>query len=135
MEKFSLRKRAKSFTHAFNGFKILLKDEHNAWIHLIITLFVIVFGFLFHISKWEWIAIIACIGMVFAFELINSAMENMADFVSPQKHELIRKAKDLSAAAVLITAITSFVIGLIIFIPKIISLLKVMPKVWGVKLI
>ena len=60
------------------------------------------------------------IGLVITSEIINSAIENISDFISPEKHDLIKKIKDLSAAGVLISAITAFVIGLIIFIPKLI---------------
>ncbi|MDR0505422.1 MAG: diacylglycerol kinase family protein [Dysgonamonadaceae bacterium] len=122
-EKFSIRKRLVSFKYAFSGLKILLKEEHNARIHLFIALFVLVAGIVFRISMYEWIVIFLCIGGVFALELINSAIENIADFVSPEKHETIKKIKDLSAAAVLTGAMISFIAGIIIFIPKIIALL------------
>ena len=119
---FSILKRLKSFTFAVNGLKILLQEEHNSWLHIAITLCVIVAGILLQISLIEWVAVIFCVGLVLALELINSAIENMTDFVSPQKNEIIGKVKDLSAAAVLIAAICAAIIGLIIFLPKIIAL-------------
>lgn len=122
-KKFSLLNRIKSFAQAFNGLRILLKEEHNARIHLAATLCVIIASIFFKISPVEWIAIIFAIGFVFVVEIINSAMENMADFVSLQKHETIKIIKDLSAAGVLISSFAAFIIGLIIFIPKIISTL------------
>jgi len=70
----------------------------------------------------EWIAVVVAFGFVIAMEIVNSAIENIADFVSPEKHEMIKKIKDLAAAAVLIAAITAFIIGLIIFVPKILLL-------------
>ena len=118
-EKFSLRKRLVSFQYAFNGLKILIKEEHNARIHLFIACCVLIAGVIFKISIVEWITVIFCIGLVFALELINSAIENTADFISKEKNETIKKIKDLSAGAVLIAAIASAIIGLIIFIPKI----------------
>jgi diacylglycerol kinase len=118
-EKFSLRKRLVSFQYAFNGLKILIKEEHNARIHLFITCCVLIAGVVFKISIVEWITVIFCIGLVFALELINSAIENTADFISKEKNETIKKIKDLSAGAVLIAAIASAVIGLIIFLPRI----------------
>jgi undecaprenol kinase/diacylglycerol kinase (ATP) len=121
---FSMLKRLKSLIFAFNGLKILVQEEHNSWIHIVITICVVLVGFLLHISLMEWVAVVLCIGLVIGLELINSAIENIADFVSPQKNEIIRKVKDLSAAAVLIAAICSAIVGLIVFLPKIIALCK-----------
>jgi diacylglycerol kinase len=70
----------------------------------------------------EWFAVIFAIGIVIAFEAINSAIENLADFVSPQEHHLIKKVKDLAAAGVLVSAISAAIVGLLIFIPRIIQL-------------
>ncbi|MDR1730133.1 MAG: diacylglycerol kinase family protein [Prevotellaceae bacterium] len=119
---FSISGRLKSFTFAFNGLKILVREEHNARIHIAITVCVVIAGFLLHISLTEWIAVILCMGLVLALELVNSAVENLADFVSPQKNENIGKVKDLSAAAVLIAAFCSVIVGLVVFLPKIIVL-------------
>ena len=118
-EKFTLAKRITGFKYAFNGLKILIKEEHNARIHLFIACCVLIAGIVFKISTIEWIAVILCIALVFALELINSAIENTADLISKEKNETIKKIKDLSAAAVLIAAIASAIIGLIIFLPKI----------------
>ena len=121
---FSLMSRLKSFSCAINGFKILVREEHNARIHLIAAILVIVLGFVFQINMFEWVSIIFSIGLVFAFELINSALENIADFVSDEKHILIKKAKDMAAGAVLSASITAFVIGIIIFLPKLLKLVS-----------
>jgi diacylglycerol kinase len=121
-EPFSIAKRLKSFVFAFNGFKILIKEEHNARIHAIATLFAVGLGIWFRISISEWIAIIFAIGFVFAMEILNSAIENLADFVTTEKHEAIKKVKDLAASAVLISAICALIVGAIIFIPKILKL-------------
>ena len=112
-----------SFKYAFNGIRILLNREHNAWIHFFLTVCVLVAGFAFKISTEEWIAVIFCIGLVFALELLNTAIEYMADFVSKDYHESIKKSKDLAAGAVLTGAIAAAAIGLIIFLPKIIALI------------
>ncbi|MBZ0242900.1 MAG: diacylglycerol kinase family protein [Bacteroidales bacterium] len=119
--KFSIRKRLKSFSFAFNGLRLLLKEEHNSWIHLSAAICVVIAGFVFNISAFEWIAIVFAIGLVITLELINSSIENIADFVSPDKHDKIKKVKDLAAAAVLISAVTALVVGLIVFIPKILD--------------
>jgi diacylglycerol kinase len=109
----------KSFKFAFEGLKILLQEEQNARIHLLIMLVVIIAGFVYNISYLEWVAIIFAIGLVFALEILNTAIENLADFVSPDKHQKIKKIKDLCAAAVLTGAITALIIGGLIFLPKI----------------
>ena len=118
-QKFSISTLVKSFGHALNGLKILFKEEYNARIHLLAAITVVIAGYFFEISTIEWIAIVFAIGFVLTMEAINSAIEGLSDFVSPEKHEMIKKIKDLSAAGVLISALTALVIGLIVFVPKI----------------
>lgn len=120
--KFSIIKRINSFKYAFNGLKILFQEEHNSRIHLFASVVVIILGFVLKVSFNEWFALIFACGFVFTTEIINSSIENLADFISPEKNELIKKVKDLSAAAVLISAITALIIGLLIFSPKIYQL-------------
>ena len=122
-QKFSALQRLKSFTYAFNGLKILLREEHNARIHFVIAVSVTIAGFALKISALEWIAIVIAIGFVITTEIINSAIENIADFISPEKHEMIKKIKDLAAAGVLVSALTALTTGLIIFLPKLEKLL------------
>lgn len=117
--KFSITKRIASFRYAFNGLKILITEEHNARIHLLAACCVVIAGIVFKISTAEWIVVIFCIGWVIALEIINSAIETLADFISKEKNDTIKKIKDLSAGAVLVAAIASAVVGLIIFLPKI----------------
>ena len=118
-KKFSISKRLKSFVYAFNGLIILFKEEHNARIHLIATILEITAAVLLKLNFYEWIAVTFAIGFVISVEIINTVIENMADFVSPAKNDKIKKIKDLSAAAVLISSMTALTIGLIVFIPKI----------------
>ncbi|MCK3682747.1 diacylglycerol kinase family protein [Maribellus sp. YY47] len=113
----------KSFSFAFNGLQILFKEEHNSRIHFVAAIIVIIAGIIFHITAYEWLALVFVIGLVIAMEAINSALENLADFVSPGKHDQIKKVKDLAAAGVLISATTALIVGLIIFLPKIQDLL------------
>jgi len=124
-ETFSIKKRLKSFVFAFNGIKILFRDEHNAWIHLIASISAITLGFFCHISSIEWIAVFFAIGLVLSMEAVNSAIENLCDFASSDKHETIKKVKDLAAGAVLISAIIALIIGLIIFTPKLLKILSI----------
>jgi diacylglycerol kinase len=117
--KFSILKRLKNFSYAFNGLKILFREEHNSRIHFVAIVAVIIFAIIFDLNVYEWVAIIFSSGLVITAEIINTAIENIADFISPEKNEKIKVIKDLSAAAVLISALTALCIGLIVFIPKI----------------
>ena len=123
-EKFSLKKRIKSFSYAFAGLRVLFREEHNSWIHATAAVLAIVMGFLFRISPMEWIAIVIVIGMVFAAEIINSSIERTADFVKAERDDRKRDIKDLGAAAVLVCAISAALVGIIIFLPKIIALCR-----------
>ncbi|MCR4965338.1 MAG: diacylglycerol kinase family protein [Bacteroidales bacterium] len=119
-EPFSVKKRIKSFKYAFAGFRALFRAEQNAWIHTVAAILAIGAGFLFRISPGEWIAVIIVIGMVFAAEIFNTSLERTADFLTQEQDDRIRDIKDLSAAAVLVCAITALIVGLIIFLPKVI---------------
>jgi len=118
-EKFSIKKRTKSAFYALNGLKVLLKEEHNSRIHVGITAVVVAAGFLFGISATEWMVICILIALVFGLEIMNSAIENLCDYISPQWHEAIKKIKDLAAAAVFVASVISVICGIIIFLPKI----------------
>ena len=119
---FSLKQRIASFRHAINGMTILFREEHNAWIHVLFAFCVLTGGLLFRVSAVEWVLLVLSIALVISLEVLNSALENVCDAFSPERHPLIKKAKDLAAAAVLISAMASVVVGLIIFIPKILAL-------------
>lgn len=120
-QKFSICDRWKSLGFALNGLKIFLRYEQNARIHLVCGILVIVMGVLLKISAMNWIAVVFAVGLVPSLELINSSIERMADFVSPEKHEAIKRIKDLSAASVLVGAIAAAIIGMLVFIPKILE--------------
>lgn len=119
---FTLRKRLKSFKFAFNGIRLLITHEHNAWIHCFAAICVIIAGFAFDISTTEWIAVTFAIGTVLAAEAVNSSIEAIADLVSPEYNEAIKRTKDIAAGAVLILAISAAIVGLIIFVPKIMEI-------------
>lgn len=123
-QNFTIRRRIKSFGFAFNGLKILFREEHNSRIHLLAAVCATIAGFILKISAVQWIAVVFAIGFVITIEIINSSIENLADFVSPDKHEMIKKVKDLAAAGVLVSAITALIIGLIVFLPGIIELCR-----------
>ena len=119
-EKFSIRKRIMSFGYAFSGIRTLLHDEHNSRIHAFAMVCVVVFGFLLGISPIEWCVVALWCGGVLMAEAMNSAIEAIADLVSPKYHPLIKKAKDVGAAGVLMMAIAAATAGLIIFLPKLV---------------
>ncbi|MDR1623820.1 MAG: diacylglycerol kinase family protein [Tannerellaceae bacterium] len=122
-EGFTLRKRLESFRYAFNGIKIVLAGEPNARIHCIAAATVVTAGFLFDLSPAEWIAVVIVTGAVFTAEALNTAIERLADAVSPGYHETIKQVKDLSAAAVLFMSIAAAITGAIIFLPKLLMFL------------
>lgn len=118
MEKFSIRKRLKSFTYAGKGIKSFITREHNAWIHSAATIIVVILGMYFDISVTEWTMLIICIGMVFAAEAFNTAIERLVNLVSPEQNKTAGDVKDIAAGAVLICAVAAAMVGLLIFIPK-----------------
>jgi diacylglycerol kinase len=121
--KFSLKSRFGSFRFAMNGLLSLLKNEHNSRIHLLAAILAIITGTIVKLNHYEWSLLIIVIGIVFLTELLNSSLESLADLIDPEWNELIMKAKDYSAAAVLISAIVAIVVGGLIFIPKLLNLI------------
>lgn len=121
-EKFSVRKRLKSFDYAFRGLKFFFLSQHNAWVHSLSVVLVIALGVGLKISTAEWIWVIFAIGLVFVAEIFNTALEELVDLVSPTYHARAGLAKDLAAAAVLFAAIVAATIAAIIFFPKIYAL-------------
>lgn len=107
------------FAYALKGISVLISKQVNFRIHLFAVIAVILGGIILDVSLMEWIILILCMGLVLMLEALNTAIEYTIDLVSPGYHELAGKIKDISAAAVLIAALTSALIGLIIFIPKI----------------
>lgn len=119
---FRIQDRIQSIRYALQGLKHLLQSEHNARIHAVATICVIIISFLFRLQLGEWLWILACITWVWSAELFNTALERLCDRLHPERHPLIGQCKDLSSAAVLVLAIFSLMVAGIIFIPKIIIL-------------
>lgn len=113
----------KSFSYAFSGLGLALKEESNFKIHFIATLFVIFLGYFLDISATEWIFLTLVTGLVYISELFNTAIETTVDLASNEVSEKAKVAKDVSAAAVLLTSIVAFIVGVLIFLPKILFLL------------
>lgn len=119
-----LKKLVKSFRYAIEGFLCAFKEEQNMMIHVFVTIIVIIMGFLLKINLLEWLIVILLIGLVIGTELMNTAIEAVVDLTCPSKNALAKIAKDTAAASVMVFALISAIIGLIIFLPKLIALLK-----------
>jgi diacylglycerol kinase (ATP) len=118
-KQFSFRGRANSFRYAWEGICRFFEQEHNAWIHLFATSMVFLLACWFRVSRHEAIILILVVGFVWVAEIINTAIEKLADFVEPGFHPKIKLIKDLAAAAVLVAALIALLTGAFIFIPKI----------------
>jgi diacylglycerol kinase (ATP) len=114
---FSIADRLKSFTFAFAGIAAILRTQHNAWIHLAATLAVIAAAVWLAVPRDEWLWLIVAIVMVWTAEALNTAFELLCDVASPEFHPLVKQAKDVAAAAVLIAAAGAVAIGALIFVP------------------
>ena len=114
----------KSLGYAISGIIQCIQKERNIKIHLVFMFLVIICGFLFQLSITEWLVCILLFGLVISLELVNTAIEAVVDLCTQEHHPLAKIAKDTAAGAVLISAIASVVIGLIIFVPKILSLVS-----------
>jgi diacylglycerol kinase (ATP) len=117
-EKFSFRSRIRSFRYAISGILAFIRQEHNARIHAVATVAVIIAGIVFHVSYSEAATLAVVTGSVWITEMLNTCLERMADVVHPAAHPTIKFIKDLAAGAVLVAAITAVVVALFIFIPK-----------------
>jgi len=114
----SISSRIKSFGFALEGIITFFRTQHNAWIHAFAAIIVIISGFVLKVNNNEWCLIFIAIALVFIAEMANTAIEFLTDIVSPEYNLQAKKVKDVAAAAVLISAIAAIVIGLIIFLPK-----------------
>ncbi len=111
--------RLKSVKYAFLGMLRLIQTEASIQIQLVIAIIVTIAGFYYSISNTEWIMQCFAIGMVMSIEGLNTAVEEIANFIHPNHHPKIGIIKDVAAGAVFIASIAASIIGLIIYIPKI----------------
>jgi diacylglycerol kinase (ATP) len=118
-DSFSLAARGKSFIHAFRGITFFFSSEHNSVLHLAGTILVITLVLIFPVSNTEAALLTLAIGFVWAAEIFNTCIEKIMDFISAERKPQIKYIKDLAAAAVLVSAITAAITGLLVFIPKI----------------
>lgn len=120
----SIKRLRKSFGYAFKGIDDVIEHEPNMKIHVVAAILVVIMAFILKVSIIEWIILVLLIGAVLAAETINTTIENLVDMYTKEYDEKAKIVKDTAAGTVLILAITSAIIGLIIFIPKIICLLE-----------
>lgn len=120
----SIKRLRKSFGYAFKGIDDVIEHEPNMKIHVVAAILVVIMPFILKVSIIEWIILVLLIGVVLAAETINTTIENLVDMYTKEYDEKAKIVKDTAAGTVLILAITSAIIGLIIFIPKIIYLLE-----------
>lgn len=110
------RSLAASFGYAFLGIYHVIKTQRNMRIHLVIALLAILVAFVLRLQALEWVAILTLVGLVLAFEMLNTALEALTDLTSPEYHPLAKIVKDVGAGMVLILAITAVICGLIVYL-------------------
>ena len=122
-KKFSVSSRVESFKHAIRGIGLMLRSQQNAWIHAMATVSVVVFGLLFGVTRSQWCWLVLALAVEWTADAMNTALELLADFASPEFHPLVKKAKDVAAGAVLISALGSVIIGLFVLGPYLLGFL------------
>ena len=119
----TLSARIESFRCAARGVRLMLRSQHNAWLHAVASCGVLIVGGLCVLSGAEWCWIVLAIMAVWTAEALNTALEFLADVASPEFHPLVGYAKDVAAGGVLISAIGSAIIGLLVLGPHILAML------------
>lgn len=123
-QSFTFSGRLRSIRFAVYGLKEVLITQHNAWVHLCATAITIIAGMFLRLSMLEWCVLALAITLVWVAEALNTAFEVLCDVASPEFHPLVKKSKDVAAAAVLLSAVGAIIIGALIFGPKLISCLS-----------
>ena len=121
-KKFSLRRFFKSFTYAFSGIINACKTEQSLLFEIVYGIITIILGIILKLSLIEITIVLLAIGLVLSMELVNTSIEYTVDMAMPEIHPLAKQAKDIASGAVLISSIIAFIIGIIIYLPKVINL-------------
>lgn len=119
-KKMGVKRFIKSFGYSLDGIKYAFKYEQSMFIHIFVTILVIGLGIFFKLNLMEWIMCFLVIGLVTATEMVNTSIEAVVDLSCPKTHPLAKIAKDTASASVFVFALTAFISGLLIFVPKII---------------
>ncbi len=112
------------FADAFRGIQFAVVESPSFHVHVVMALSVLLCGWLFQVTRGEWCLLILCIGQVMGLEAINTAIEIMARLVDPNHNPVLGKALDVASGGVLFASISSAVVGLTIFLPRVWSLLQ-----------
>jgi diacylglycerol kinase (ATP) len=124
VDRLTFKNRLRSIRHAVEGIGLMLATQHNAWIHLAATLGVTATGALFGLGREEWCWIVMACVAVWTAEALNTAFELLCDVASPEFHPLVKNARDVAAGAVLLAALGASVIGLAVFGPRVVDLVR-----------
>lgn len=119
-----MKRLTSSLSYAKEGILYAYKNEQSLTIHAIITALVLIAGIIFKISLIEWMIVIFCIGLVLAFELVNTSIEAVVDLATSEIKPLAKVAKDVAAGVSVVFSITTIIIGIMIFLPKVIEIFK-----------
>ncbi|MGZ3956137.1 MAG: diacylglycerol kinase family protein [Flavisolibacter sp.] len=119
---FSFKARLKSFRYAWEGIVSFFRWEHNAQIHLVVTILVAILSLTLKLANWEAVAVVFSVALVWVAEMFNTVVEKTMDYISTVTHPQVKMIKDIAAGAVLITAIAALIVGCIVFIPKLLAL-------------
>ncbi len=119
--KFFFISRGQSFRHAFHGWVYVIRTQRNAWIHAVVTTFVILLAAWLRLSLIEWAILFLTIALVWTAEFINTALEAVVDLASPELHPLAKVGKDVGAAAVLLAALAAILVGLLLLGPPLVQ--------------
>jgi diacylglycerol kinase (ATP) len=122
LERFSTTARIRSVRNALHGIWVMLRTQHNAWIHAVASTTAVVLGIVLRISREEWLAVVLSLMAVWTAEALNTAFESLCNVAAPEFHPLVERAKDVAAGAVLISAIGAAAIGLLVFWPRLLGL-------------
>lgn len=116
-------RRVLSFKYALDGITTALKEEPHLKFHLLAAILTIAAGFFFELNPYEWLAVIISIGLVISLELTNTAVETIVDAFTSEQHPGAKKAKDVSAGAVLVISLMALSVGVVVFLPHVLNLL------------
>ena len=116
--------RVAAFRYALRGLVLLFTQHPHGRFHAMAALVVLLLAIVLDLARWEWIALLLCIGAVISMEALNSALEELADALHPDHHPGIGRAKDLAAGAVLFVAVVAALVGALILLPPLLHHLK-----------
>ena len=121
IQHFTFAGRLRSIRFAVTGIRTMLASQHNAWVHAGSSVVVITAGLVFRIDRLDWCMLVLAMMAVWTAEALNTAFEHLCDVASPEFHPVVAQSKDVAAGAVLLSAIGSVVVGLLVFVPRLIA--------------